>query len=168
MFKLTKKGLRRHAAIGLLVVPALALPMQAAAADQLPVKGSEAGTFQLLGPCDVGGVIVEVTGTGHSTQLGDYSGRYRECLIPATGAVTDGTFTLTAASGDKIFGTYGGQAQPTQDPTVVRYDDPGTITGGTGRFANASGDVTQSGLANLATGEYKGTITGSVSSPAAG
>jgi hypothetical protein len=161
-------GLRRSALIGLLVLPALALPMQAAAADQPPLKGSETGTFQLLGPCETSGVIIDVTGTGHTSQLGNYSGHYRECLDPATGAVTGGTFTLTAANGDKVFGTYSGQAVPTNDPSVVHYEDPGVITGGTGRFAGASGVMTTSGLANLATGDYTGTITGSVSSPASG
>jgi hypothetical protein len=109
-----------------------------------------------------------VTGTGHSTKLGNYTGHYRECFDPATGAVTGGTFTLTAANGDKVFGTFDGQARPTDDPTVVRYDDPGVITGGTGRFADAGGSLTTSGLANLATGEYTGTITGSVSRPTSG
>jgi hypothetical protein len=156
-----KTGLRRHTLIGLLVLPALALPMQAAADDQMPLKGAESGTFGLSVPCE-GGVVLDVAGTGHTTQLGNYSGRYRECLNPATGAVTDGTFTLTAANGDKVYGTYSGQATPTQDPNVVNYEDPGVITGGTGRFADASGTLTTSGLANLATGDYTGTITGSL------
>jgi len=149
--------------LGLLLLTALALPMQASADDQLPLKGSESGTFQLLGPCEASGMILEVTGTGHATKLGSYSGRYRECLDPATGAVTGGTFTLTAANGDKVFGTYSGQAVPTDDPNVVNFKDPGVITGGTGRFAGAGGTMTTSGLANLATGEYKGTIAGGVS-----
>jgi hypothetical protein len=160
--------INRKALIGLLVLPALALPMQAAAKDRLPLKGSESGTFRILGPCETGGMTLEVTGTGHSTKLGNYSGHYRECFDPATGAVTSGTFTLTAANGDKVFGTFNGQARPTDDPTVVRYDDPGVITGGTGRFAHAGGSLTTSGLANLATGEYTGTITGSVSRPTSG
>jgi hypothetical protein len=164
--RLMKGRLSRHALIGLLVLPALALPMQAAAGDQLPLKGSERGTFELLGPCETGGVIVDVTGTGHSAQLGKYSGHYRECLVPATGAVTGGTFTLAAANGDTVFGSYSGQAFPTGDPNVVSYVDPGAITGGTGRFAAARGTVTTNGLANLATGEYTGTVTGSLSSPA--
>ena len=154
--------------VGLLLLPALALPMQASAADQPPLKGSESGMFQLLGPCEAGGVILEVTGTGHSTKLGSYSGRYRECLDPATGAVTSGTFTLSAANGDKVFGTYSGQALPTDDPSVVTYEDPGVITGGTGRFAHADGTLTTSGRANLATGEYSGTVTGSVSRSTSG
>jgi hypothetical protein len=142
--------------------------MQAAANDQLPLKGSESGTFQLLTPCETTGMILEVTGTGHSTELGNYSGHYRECLHPATGAVTGGTWTLTAANGDKVFGTYSGQALPTDNPKVVAYKDPGVVTGGTGRFADASGIMTTSGLANLATGEYTGTSSGSVSRQTSG
>lgn len=161
--RLMRSVLRRQTLLGLLVLPALALPMQAAAKDRLPLRGSESGTFQLLGPCETGGMILEVTGTGHTTQLGNYSGSYRECLDPATGAVTAGTFTLTAANGDKVFGTFSGRALPTDNPNVVAYQDPGVITGGTGRFAAASGILTTSGLADLATGEYKGTIAGSVS-----
>jgi hypothetical protein len=166
--RLMNGSLRRRTLIGLLVLPALALPMQAAANDRLPLKGRETGTFQLRGPCETGGMILEVTGTGRTTQLGNYSGNYRECLDPATGAVTGGTFALTAANGDKVFGTYSGQALPTADPNVVTYQDPGVITGGTGRFAGATGAMTTSGLANLATGEYSGTITGRVSRPTSG
>ena len=158
---------KTKAILALLVLPALALPMQAAAKDRPPLKGSETGTFRLLGPCE-GGMLLEVTGTGHTTELGSYSARYRECFDPATGAVTGGTFTLTAANGDKVFGTFAGQASPTDDPNVIRYDDPGVITGGTGRFARAGGTVSTSGLANMATGEYRGTITGSVSRPVSG
>jgi len=158
-----RRFLRRQALIGLLVLPALALPMQAAAKDRLPFEGSESGTFRLLGPCETSGMSLEVSGTGHSTELGNYSGHYRECFDPATGAVTGGTFTLTAANGDELVGTFGGQARPTDDPNVIEYEDPGVITGGTGRFAHAGGNMTTSGLANLATGEYSGTITGNLS-----
>ena len=146
----------------LFVLVALALPMYAAAANDPPLKGSESGTFQLLGPCDSGGIGLEVSGTGHSTFLGRYSSRYRECFDPATGAVTGGSFTLTTANGDTLYGTYGGQAAPT-DPNAVAFDDPGVITGGTGRFADASGNLTASGAANLATGTYSGAISGTVS-----
>ena len=162
MFK-PKTGL-----LALLVLPALALPMQATAKDRLPLKGSESGTFRLLGPCETGGIVLEVTGTGHSTRLGTYSARYRECLDPATGAVTNGTFTLTAADGDTVFGTFSGQSGPTADPGIVTYDDPGVITGGTGRFAGAIGTADTSGHADMATGEYHGVLTGSVSRSTAG
>ena len=163
MFKSTHRAILGT----LLVFVAVAVPMQAAAGSDVRLKGSESGTFQLLGPCDTGGIGLEVTGTGHSTLLGDYSARYRECFDPATGAVTGGSFTLTTANGDTLYGTYGGQAIPGGDPSTVAYDDPGVITGGTGRFAGATGIASTSGVANLATGLYSGTLSGSVSSPAA-
>jgi hypothetical protein len=161
-----KIGLGPQTLLGLLVLVALALPMHAAAGDQVPFKASETGTFQLLGPCETSGIVLDVTGTGHATHLGTYSAHYRECFDPATGAVTGGSFTLTAANGDTVFGTYSGQVFPTGDPNVVVFEDPGMITGGTGRFAGATGTVTASGVASLATGEYTGTLSGSVSSPA--
>jgi hypothetical protein len=147
----------------LVVLVALALPMYAAAAHDQSLKGTESGTFQLLGPCETGGVALEVSGTGHSTFLGSYRSSYRECFDPATGAVTGGSFTLTTAHGDTLYGTYGGQASPAGEPNTVAYDDPGVITGGTGRFASASGIANTSGVANLATGQYSGTISGNVS-----
>ena len=158
----TKGGPRRRTLLGLLVLVALALPMYAAAGDGRPLNGSETGTFQLLGPCDTGGIGLDVTGTGHASQVGEYSIHYRECFSPVTGAVTNGFFTLTTASGDTLYGTYGGQASPSGDPNVLAYDDPGVITGGTGRFAGAGGTANASGVANLATGGYRGTISGSV------
>ena len=158
----TKGGPRRRTLLGLLVLVALALPMYATAGDGRPLNGSETGTFQLLGPCDTGGIALDVTGTGHGTQVGEYTIHYRECFSPVTGAVTAGFFTLTTVSGDTLYGTYGGQASPTGDPSVLAYDDPGVITGGTGRFAGASGIAHATGLANLATGGYTGTISGSV------
>jgi hypothetical protein len=139
--------------------------MNVAAADHVSLKAVENGTFQLLGPCETGGLVLEVTGTDYATHLGNYNSHSRECFDPATGVVTGGSFTLTAANGDIVFGTYSGQVSPTGDSNVLAYDDPGVITGGTGRFARASGIVTQSGLANLETGQYEGTLSGSVSSP---
>jgi hypothetical protein len=163
--RLMKIGLRRQTLMGLVVLVALALPMDAAASDQVPLKGSETGTFQLLGQCATSGVVLDVTGTGDATQLGNYSAHYRECFDPATGAVTDGSLTLTAANGDTVFGTYSGQVFPTGDQNVIVFEDPGVITGGTGRFAGAGGTVSASGVANLATGEYRATLSGSVSTP---
>jgi hypothetical protein len=152
----------RNAMIGLVALGALGLPMQAAAAATAPLTASESGTFQLLGAC-ASGVVLDVNGTGEATQLGNYAAHYRECFDPATGAVTSGSFTLTAANGDTLFGSYSGQGRPTSDPNVVHYDDPGVITGGTGRFAGANGVVTASGTADLATGAYTGTLSGGVS-----
>ena len=70
------------------------------------------------------------------------------CLDPATGALTNGTFVKTVASGDQLFGTYVGSASVIQPPTPVAiFGITGTLTftGGTGRFTGAAGTATMSG-----------------------
>lgn len=164
-FASLKKVNRRATTLAaVLVLVALTLPIGAVAAAGIRVDGAESGTFHLLGSCS-NGLLLEVNGTGHAAYLGDYSGRYRECFDPATGVVADGSFTLTTANGDAVFGTFTGQAVPAGEWSV-HYDDPGVITGGTGRFTDAGGAITTDGIANLATGEYNGTLSGSVSRPA--
>jgi hypothetical protein len=124
---------------------------------------SKAARSKCSAPCS-NGLLLEVTGSGHATYLGDYRGDYLECFDPSTGLVTDGSFSLTTTNGDTVFGTYTGQAVP-GDGADVHYNDPGVITGGTGRFANASGSINTAGTANLATGTYNGALFGSVSRP---
>ena len=156
-----KKVNRGTATLAVLVLLALALSIGAAAAAEVGVDGTESGTFRVLGPCG-NGLLLEVTGTGRATLLGAYSGRYRECFDPATGLVAGGSFTLTSANGDTVSGTFTGQAVPTGESSV-QYDDPGVITGGTGRFTGARGSINTSGIADLSTGTYEGTVGGTVS-----
>jgi hypothetical protein len=162
--RLTSMNRRAAWLAAMIVLLALALPIGAVATVGIGVDGVENGTFQVLGTCN-NGLLLQVTGTGHATYLGDYRGQYRECFDPSTGLVVDGSFTLTTANGDTVFGTFTGQAIPT-DESNVHYDDPGVITGGTGRFTGASGSMNTAGIANLATGQYSGTLSGSMSRPA--
>lgn len=162
--RLTRVDRRVLAFATAFVLIALAVPIGAVAATGIGVNGVESGTFRVLGPC-TSGLLLEVTGTGHATYLGAYRGEYLECFDPSTGLVSDGSFTLTTANGDTIFGTYTGQAIP-GDGADVHYNDPGVITGGTGRFTDAGGSINTAGIANLATGKYNGALSGSVSRPA--
>lgn len=52
-------------------------------------------------------------------------------------------------------------------PGVFRYEQTLVITGGTGRFANATGSATATGLINMA-GVYDGKLTGRISRPNGG
>lgn len=155
---LNRRGATLAAVLSLL---ALALPVGAMAGADVGINGVESGTFRVLGPCS-SGLLLEVTGTGRAAYVGEYSGRYRECFDPATGLVVDGSFTLTTANGDTVFGTFTGQAVP-DGGAGVHYDDPGVITGGTGRFTDARGSINTRGIADLASGEYSGTIDGQLS-----
>jgi hypothetical protein len=142
-----------------------ALATQAFGAEDVPFKGSDEGGFQLPGAC-AGGSLEEVVigGTGRATQLGAYTYSATECFDAVSGAFA-GSATLTAANGDAMTGTYQGQVSGTDDPNVIAYEEELELTGGTGRFAGATGTLQVAGVANLLTLEYGQTLTGTVSRP---
>jgi hypothetical protein len=91
--------------------------------------------------------IVSVVNFGHANQLGAFTGTAeffpRPCApnpdlcennIPYTG-----TFDWFAANGDEIYGTFEGYLCPTETPGVYDNHETAEVTGGTGRFANATG-----------------------------
>jgi hypothetical protein len=97
--------------------------------------------------------------TGRATHLGAYTGTGSHCsqLDLATGVVVfgDGAFALTAASGDTLTGTYtNGYGPP--DGT---FTDDVTITGGTGRFAGATGQARDNGVADVTTTPWTIAVT---------
>jgi hypothetical protein len=157
---------RRVARVGFLLVAiaSLAMPMRALAGAQVPLKGADRGTFTLTADgCGPGVFAVVIDDTGRATHLGAYAYHSNECFNGATGAF-DGTFTMTAANGDTISGTYAGVVVSVVGDLGF-YEQDNAITGGTGRFAGASGAFHLSGIANLATLESSQRIAGSVSSP---
>lgn len=154
---------RAPLALAALVLWLAGLPAGALASAQVPFKGWDAGHFEVPGACATG-VQVVIGGSGVATHLGRYSYTAIECFDPVGGGFA-GSPTFIAANGDRINGTYVGTVGPTSDPDVIRYDEVITIAGGTGRFAAATGELHVEGWANLATGEYRQLLTGSVSIP---
>ena len=77
---------------------------------------------------------VEIGGSGHASLVGRYAYAATECFNPVSGAYA-GSFTITAANGDRIAGTYAGQVSGTSDPAVAAYRQTMTVISGTGRFA---------------------------------
>jgi hypothetical protein len=165
MMKIAKRALPK--ACGLLVVlAALALPVQALAGKQVPLKGHDKGSFTLTANgCGAGVFAVVVDDAGNATRLGAYAYHSNECFNGATGEFS-GTFTITAANGDTISGTYAGAVVDVVG-NLGFYEQDNEITGGTGRFAGASGEFHLSGIANLASLESSQRISGTVSSPGA-
>lgn len=135
----------------------------ALAADTVPFRGMDRGGFTIPGEC-AGGAQVVIGGVGSATHLGRYGFTAVECFNPGTGAFA-GTPTFLAANGDTLTGTYVGTVAGTDDPDVITYDEELTITGGTGRFAGATGTVHVNGVANLATGAYAQWLSGRISRP---
>jgi hypothetical protein len=76
-----------------------------------------------------------------------------------------GTYEFVAANGDTLTAEFTGSSAPTATPGVILITEVATITGGTGRFADASGSFIVERLFSPGTGETAGTIEGSIASP---
>src|SRR4051794_39494007 len=156
------KRLIRAAALALVLLAFLGLSRPAAAGDQVPFKGGFDAVLTRT-PLTPPFVLDELEGTGHATHLGQF-----DLLITATVNLTTrtaiGTYEFVAANGDTLTATFTGASQPTATPGVILITETATITGGTGRFANASGSFVSERLFEPATGASIGSIEGTVSS----
>jgi hypothetical protein len=122
----------------------------ATAAAARPWKESyhSTGTITADAQCPTPLLLESDEGSGTSTHTGKYTIVNSHCLNPGTGALTNGSFIKTAANGDRLSGTYIGSSTLIQPPSPVGiFTVNGTITftGGTGRFAGATGTTTMSG-----------------------
>lgn len=112
----------------------------AAVPMELEFKQVSSGDLQYIGWCDqaTGVGLAVAPGTGTATHVGRFEVQQNQCVNLATGAVTDGASTLTAANGDEIYATYGGQFVLLEPPTL---DLVYRLSGGTGRFTHAQGEM---------------------------
>lgn len=134
----------------------------AAGERQLLLKGSlqTAETQQVVFPT----IFVNGTGSGNATQLGLYTISYHAQLnIPTLSSTVSAT--LVAADGSSLFGIGTGQGTPTATPGIVSIVETYIITGGTGRFAGATGNFTVERVINRATLLTSGTISGTILLP---
>jgi hypothetical protein len=137
-----------------------------AAAEELPFTAQLDGNAH-LSPTDVPWIIRnDETGDGEATHLGQFTFESVEFVdfsrFPAFVSV-NGAFRMTAANGDRLDGTYTtvGILDFATDNLMVQGQF--RITGGTGRYANASGGGDLSAIASLGpglpfTGRYNGNI----------
>jgi hypothetical protein len=99
-------------------------------------------------------------GGGNATHLGKYTEHITMAInLPTRHSM--GAATFTAANGDTLTATVEGQATPTS-PGVLSIVEVYSITGGTGRFAGATGTFTLESIANQATGVSSGTFSGAI------
>jgi hypothetical protein len=122
------------------------------AAESIPFKGLDMGTFTTSAPNAQQVVRTEDSAAGEATHLGRYKLSAHEFISLVTLDVTGGSFTITAANGDTLAGTYSGKASTTDTPTIIRYEVSGPITSGTGRFSGLTGTIAFFGIADLQAG----------------
>ena len=153
---------------------AIGLAQTAAAAEgkQLPYSASGPEVVIQEAPhpdCGEGRLKVEIEGSGQGTHIGQYTIVRQHCFNLATAAIEDGYFEQTAANGDKLWGTYYGfpagvlEFDENGNPVVILIHAPWTITGGTGRFADAEGSGDTEGVFNFVTKEGTFSMDGWIS-----
>ena len=132
---------------------------------QLPLKGSLQAVEN--NEVDWPTIYVHGSGSGNTTALGKFTVDYEGTVHNDENGVGTGTMTahLVAANGDSLFAEGSGLGTPTETPGVNKIVENYTITGGTGRFAGASGSFTVQRLINLDSGATTGTINGNIVIP---
>lgn len=106
-------------------------------------------------------MLVDTAGSGESAELGQFTVTWEFTVNLDTGAGV-GSAYFTAANGDTLDTTSLGQGDPTETPDVSRVVEQHTITGGTGRYAGATGTFTLERLVNTVTGVTSGSFAGSI------
>lgn len=159
-------GTLRRVAVGAVAVVALvvALPT-AASAEELTVTGSFAGTGTLAGPpCP--NLPVSAETTGDWTGLGPVALAFSFCLLPDEGGnhwpVVDTTFTVTAADGS-LHGSFTGYVEAGASQNgLFPLHFVATVTGGTGRYEGATGELAMEGAFGPGASTAEGTVDGTV------
>jgi hypothetical protein len=148
------------AGLALAVFTVLNLAGPAAAGEQVPFNGNFEGTVTRTMPPPPISVLVEGAGTG--TQLGLFAVAIPHLVTPPNAS---GTYHFVAANGDLLTAEFTGVSTPTATPGVLYIEETATITGGTGRFAGASGSFVCERLYDIAAGTTTGSFEGTISAP---
>jgi hypothetical protein len=136
--------------------------------EEVPFKGSLEGVVTRRTPLPPPLVSLLTEGTGNATHLGLFTVEIAHVVNTVARTVT-GSYEFTAANGDTLIADVTGQFGPTlENPRVLLSVEAATITGGTGRFAGATGSVTVERLLNLDTFLTTVSFEGTISSPGAG
>ena len=152
--------IRHSRLIGLVAAFAVSLASVAvsAVAAETPFKGTvnAVETGQVVFPTR----FLDREGTGTATYLGKYTEHVvMQINIPTMSST--GAAPFTAANGDTLTASVVGQATRT-GPTVLSIVEVYTVTGGTGRFADATGTFTLKSTLEQTTGVSTGTFSGAI------
>jgi hypothetical protein len=150
------------AVAGLLLAVAALVPASASAKHEGQVQHVKGRTSGLA--CNTAGSFT-VNSTGRGTMLGRFTRTASGSgTLNGTTFEGSGTFTVVAANGDMLTGTF--TSSSSEGTATVEA----TITGGTGRFEGVTGEVTETlhettiseegeTICGTAVGRFSGTIT---------
>ncbi len=155
--------------IALLACVAVFFSASAAQAGEAPFIGTVSGTF----PADLGTPLpgsggcvfsVPIVNGGHATKLGDFTGTATFHFNVCEGTYF-GTYTWFSSRGGSVYGLFAGHIEPTDEEGVFDNVEVAVVSGGTGRFANATGYLTLGGQINFITSSFEAPFEGAISRP---
>ena len=96
--------------------------------------------------------VCQLRHLGRTTAISTETG-----TVTASGVAVTGATIYTAANGDQLFVSYSGTATFPNQSGIVTFSGTETVTGGTGRFAGASGALTRTATLSVLvlSGEYE-------------
>ena len=138
--------------------------MTASASQNLPFRLGDEGTITFTSPS-----TATTTGTGNATHLGRITSDgslaivgEASCIGNEVGFAVEMQDTFTAANGDKLMTTITMQLCPIA-PGIYHGVGTYVVTGGTGRFARATGSGVFDGTGNFNTGTIICALSGTIS-----
>jgi hypothetical protein len=103
---------------------------------------------------------VDGSGAGIATHLGEFTVSWLLTVdISTDPSPATGTFEFIAANGDHLFTDIVGEGS---GAPIAHITECNTITGGTGRFAGATGEFTLHRVLDLSTGSTSGSFDGTL------
>ena len=166
----------RTVALAALVVAAPALPAGSAsagtvqggvvAAPATPLRADFTVVASLTPTAAPGVFDVSTAGEGRASHLGRITVSSTEVVdlatSPGSSVVRDGQMVLVAANGDELHWTYAGSGTTPDELGNSAITGTFEITGGTGRFLDATGSGVLDGTVNAQTGvvvvSYRGVV----------
>lgn len=106
-------------------------------------------------------VQVDIAAEGVATHLGRFTLDVPHLVDPATRTAA-GQYLFTAANGDTLTADFTGQSTPITGTTLLFIEEHATITGGTGRFAKATGGFVAYRVFDTVAGETIGSFAGTI------
>ena len=142
----------------------LETPTAPAAATAFPAEARNGSALPFSGRMETSevadGSMRHLTGSGRATHLGRFTMNAEMTVLPPPLRTGSGPATWTAANGDRLYTDSVGQAAGAF-PTIV-LTETHTITGGTGRFAGATGSFIVVRTLNLQTSTSTATLDGTI------
>jgi hypothetical protein len=156
---------RALAAFAALLAFAVTFVGASSASEQTTFKGSLEGTVTVT-PLTPPFASVLIEATGNATKLGRFTVEIPH-VVNQMARMGAGSYIFTAANGDTLTASFTGVGTLVE-PGVLSTTETATITGGTGRFAGATGSFTAHRTFFMAVGETVGSFEGTISSPSQG